>query len=441
MLLEQQNTTTTYQLGDGLCLRFATVDDVEPLAQFNGRIHGDDGFNPFVAQATREFTSPAHPYIGPDNVTLVEDSRTKQIVSSMCLIPQTWTYDGVPFEVGRPEVVGTDPAFRRRGLVRAQFELLHAASERAGHLAQAITGIPWYYRQFGYEYALDLSGGRWVYPELIAPPPADEVEAYRFRAMTIADIPLAMQLYELACARSLIACRRPGWWWQRMLTEVSPNSADYRHFVIVETPDGQPRGYVAYSLDFGGTEFPIPELNIIAGEPLRAVLPPLSRWLKAIAEPEMRQRGKPSFVLSFKVGAQHPAFEAAPDLFHKVRRPYGWYVRVTDVPRFLNDIAPVLEERLARSGLAGYSGAIAVTEYVRGFRIAIERGKISTEAYAPDEDVNAWFPPLTFLQLLFGRRSFEELDDAYPDCFASAQVEPVLKVLFPKRFSNVLPLG
>ncbi len=52
---------------------------------------------------------------------------------------------------------------------------------RAGHLAQGITGIPWYYRQFGYEYAIDLDGGRCVYPALIAPLKDGETEAYRFR--------------------------------------------------------------------------------------------------------------------------------------------------------------------------------------------------------------------------------------------------------------------
>jgi predicted acetyltransferase len=95
---------------------------------------------------------------------IVEDTRARQLVSTMCLIPQTWTYAGIPFGVSRVEMVATDAAFRRRGLVRAQFEVLHAKSELMGHLAQGITGIPWYYRQFGYEYALDLGGGRIALP-------------------------------------------------------------------------------------------------------------------------------------------------------------------------------------------------------------------------------------------------------------------------------------
>ncbi|MBI5563894.1 MAG: hypothetical protein HY870_03290, partial [Chloroflexi bacterium] len=49
------DTAYRQQLDDNLILRFATVDDIEPLAQFNGRIHGDDGkFNPYIAQWTRE---------------------------------------------------------------------------------------------------------------------------------------------------------------------------------------------------------------------------------------------------------------------------------------------------------------------------------------------------------------------------------------------------
>src|SRR5512139_1113120 len=231
MILEQQDTTTAYNLGDDLRLRFATVDDIEPLAQFNGRIHANEGFNAFVAQWTREFASLSHPTCGPENVTLVEDAQTGQIVSSMCLIPQMWTYAGMPFPVGRPEAVGTDPAYRRRGLVRAQFDVLHAKSDAAGHLVQGITGIPWYYRQFDYEYAIDLDGGRCVYPALIAPLKEGETEAYRFRLMTRDDVPLVMELYDRDCARSLVACPRSEAEWLRSL-EVTPESILYRAWII-----------------------------------------------------------------------------------------------------------------------------------------------------------------------------------------------------------------
>ncbi len=442
MLLEQQDTTTIDNLSDGLRLRFATVDDIEPLAQFNGRIHGNDRFNPFVAQWTREFASSSHPTCGPSNVTLVEDTRTRQIVSSMCLIPQTWTFDGSPFPVGRPEAVGTDPAYRRRGLVRAQFDVLHAKSDRAGHLAQGITGIPWYYRQFGYEYAIDSDGGRCVYPSLIPALKDGETEAYRCRLATIDDLPLMMELYDRDCARSLVACPRPAAEWRRTAFDALPESASFHTLHIIETNQGGAVGVIRTSreLSWRGM-FPVRMLNVIEGLSLRAILPAVLRWLKGQAEMVAAALQKPLPILHFELGEQHPVFEAVPELFHKTTPSYAWYVRVTDVPKFLNHIAPVLEKRLAQSALHGYSGTIKVTECVRGFELTIEQGKIHAEPWIPGDNANAMFTPYTFLQLLFGRRSLSDLRYMYPDCWTEDEATAVLETLFPRRYSNVIPQG
>jgi hypothetical protein len=444
MILERQNLMTSYNLGDGLVLRFATVADIEALAQFNGRIHTDtnSGFSPFIAQWTREFASPSHPTCGPDNVTLVEDMQTRQIVSSMCLIPQTWTFDGIPFLVGRPEAVGTDPAYRRRGLIRAQFDVLHAKSDAAGHLAQGITGIPWYYRQFGYEYAIDLDGGRCVYPSLIAPLKDGETEAYRFRLATLDDLPLVMELYDQDCARSLVACPRTAAEWQRTMFDASPASALYHALHIIETQDGRAVGVIRTSreLSWRGM-FPVRMLGAVEGQSLRALLPAALRWLKAQAEAVSAAAPKPQPTLHFEFGEQHPIFEAAPEAFHKIIPSYAWYMRVADVPKFLNHIAPALEQRLARSALRGFSGEVKVTAYVRGFKLKFAQGQINAEPWTPDESDNAMFPPYTFLQLLFGRRSLSDLRDMFPDCLLQDEAAAIFEALFPRRYSNVIPIG
>src|SRR3990172_2429972 len=228
-------------LGDGLILRFATPGDSEALAQFNGRVLSDEGFSEGVAAWTRDFASEAHPTCGPWNVPLVEDPRAGgKIVSSMCLIPQTWTYAGIPFGVGRPEAVGTDPAYRRRGLVRAQFEVHHARSAAMGHLVQGITGIPWYYRQFGYEYALALGGGRQTPLSSVPRLKDGEAEPYRLRPMTVADVPFVAPLCQQAEARSLVACPRNADYWRYLLTGPSAGAFEHKPYQIIETPPGEP---------------------------------------------------------------------------------------------------------------------------------------------------------------------------------------------------------
>ena len=150
-------------LDDGLLLRHGRVSDATALAAFNAEIHRNPGSpEPDIAAGvwTRDLLTRPHPTLRPDDFTLVEDRRSGTIVSSLNLIPQTWTYGGIPFGVGRVELVGTLPEYRRRGLVRRQMEVVHAWSAARGHLAQAITRIPFYYRQFGYDMALGLGGGR-----------------------------------------------------------------------------------------------------------------------------------------------------------------------------------------------------------------------------------------------------------------------------------------
>jgi len=109
-------------LGDGLVLRRATREDADALVAFNSMIHRRPGTSEpdvGIAAWTHDLVARPHPTTGPGDFTVVEDTRTSQIVSSLCLISQTWSYAGISFGVGRPELVGTLPEYRRRGLQRA----------------------------------------------------------------------------------------------------------------------------------------------------------------------------------------------------------------------------------------------------------------------------------------------------------------------------------
>ena len=198
-------------LEDGLLLRWATPADADELAQFNARIHTNNPEEPetILGHWTRDLMRGDHPTTRADDFTVVVDENDGgKIVSTMNLISQTWRYEDVTFAVGRPELVGTDEKYRRRSLVRRQFEAIHAKSKARGERAQAITGIPWYYRLFGYEMALDLDGGRTFYWERTSGKKAPDPEPYRLRPATTADRPTLAQLYDLHSEHSLITRSR-----------------------------------------------------------------------------------------------------------------------------------------------------------------------------------------------------------------------------------------
>ena len=141
-------------LDDGLVLRTAAgPEDVERAAAFNGLIHG-----PELEPTIRDLMTH-YPGIDGRDLVLVEDESTGQIVSSLLLIPWTLSYEGVALPVGEMGMVGTLEAYRRRGLVRVQDAYFKRRLRERGCLLSLIQGIPYFYRQFGYEYALPLEGG------------------------------------------------------------------------------------------------------------------------------------------------------------------------------------------------------------------------------------------------------------------------------------------
>jgi len=134
-------------------------------------------------------------------------------------------------------------------------------------------------------------------------------------------------------------------------------------------------------------------------------------------------------------------------LHPKQEPPYAWYVRVADLSKFIRHITPALERRLASSALGDYSGELKLDFYRGGLRIVFDKGHLMTVEYwrhpiwNSESKVDGGFPPLVFLQLLFGHRNLDELRYAFPDVRVEDRSELLLKTLFPRMASWVVPLG
>ncbi|MCP4357465.1 MAG: GNAT family N-acetyltransferase [Chloroflexi bacterium] len=445
----EDNTDLPRDLGDGLILRWATVDDVEALAEFNLRIHTDDPNEPelFLKHWTRELMQGQHPTTNANDFTVVVDENEGgKIVSSMNLISQRWAYDGVDFGVGRPELVGTDENYRRRGLVRAQFEAIHAISAARGELVQAITGIPWYYRQFGYEMGVDLGGSRNYYllPSRLKKSQEKTDEPFKIRPAEVTDIQVLRELYARFCADSLLSRVRDETLWQWELFQSNRDTPYARQVhMITSADDPAIIGYIEYNR--WRTTCYLREIAVQPGHSLRAVALFALRYLERLAGEGNEQDNIPLERISLELGSDHPVYEALVWELEKQNLPYGWFLRVLDVPAFLQHIKSVLERRLAESVMAGHTGKTRLNFYRSFWELVWENGRLShITPYQPKsfQDGDAYFPELTFLQLLFGHRSLKELRHSFVDCrVRNGDTAVLLNILFPKRPSWVIPLG
>lgn len=439
-------------LGDGLVLRRSCPKDAQSLADFNASLHSDRGPDKPNERAwwwTHDLMTKPHPTFNSSDFTIVEDTSSGKIVSTMNLIPQTWTYAGIPFKVGRPELVGTLPEYRNRGLVRRQFDIIHPWSAQYGDMVQAITGIPYYYRLFGYEMAMNLGGGRAGFPTHIPKLKDGELETFQFRRAIEADIPFLSELYSSGCQRSLVACTRDDSVWKDEVIRKSEKSIMRHEIRIIETNSGEKVGFITHPPFTWGDAMALVNYEIAPGFTWIEVTPSVIRYLETVynqLDPEHGDEKKPFGAFGFWLGEEHPVYQVIPDQLPRVRTPYAWYLRVEDIPGFLRLITPVLDEGLAKSPVAGYSGEVKITFYRDGVILKLEKGKLVTiESWKPTpmgHSGDAAFPPNTFLQLIFGYRSLDMLKASFVDCWTDRnEIHVLLNALFPRQPSNVWPVS
>lgn len=435
-------------LGDGLVLRGATRADAEALAAFNSEIHCGPGTNDppeAISAWVKDLASGDHPTFRPGDFTMVEDTKTGEIVSSMCLISQTWAYEDVKFGVGVPELVGTKPKYRRRGLVRAQFEVVHEWSARRNQMLQAIMGIPNFYRQFGYELALEHHGGRAGFRSDVPTLGKGGKEPFRVRRATEGDLPFIARVYRRGMERYLVWCPRSAAVWRWDLDGRRREAGERRELRVIEGASGDRVGFLTHPPQVRGDGLGASDYELKSGVSWLAVTPSVVRYLAATGKTYAARDKKEFGSFGFWLGSEHPAYEAMPWCLPRRQDSYAFYIRVADVPGFVRHIAPVLERRLAESIAVGHTGALKLSFYRDGVRMAFRKGRlVEVGAWNPDqpgEAESASFPGLSFLHLLLGHRSLDELESNYADCYGNGdEAKVLLKALFPKKASSVWTL-
>ena len=433
------------RLADGLALRRGRVEDTEALADFTAMNVGPEAPDEGIRHWTRDLMAGGLPGFGPEDFTIVEDTRAGAIVASLNLISQTWSYEGVEFPAGRVELVGTHPDYRLRGLMRAQLETVHEWSAARGEMAQGVTGIPWFYRRFGYEMTIEHMGGRSVAVEDVPGPRPGESEPYTLREAADDDVPFLTETYTRSTGRYVVSCVRDERTWRYELFGRGEGSMFRFDAFVIESADGRSAGYVLLAPGLEDGVVTAMAFEVADGFSWLSVTPSVLRRVREIGR--RRAGGGPLTAIMLMFGSEHPAYDVAGDVLSRFERPYAWYIRVPDVPGFVRHIAPVLERRLADSFAAGHSFELRLSFFDDGLRLKFEDGRLAvSEKWLPGardnrlapKERDALFPGLTFLQLLFGFRSSEDLEYAFPDCIVSSdRSRALLGVLFPKRASRI----
>jgi GNAT superfamily N-acetyltransferase len=419
-------------LGEGLLLKAVrSAQDVERLADFNAFVHEDSA----VGVLTRWWLGGAHPTVTLPNFLFVEDTNKGEIVSSLGLMTQTWTYDGVPLQVGQVELVGTHPDYRGRGLIHAQMEVIERMLDARGCVLSCIEGIPYFYRQFGYEYAIPLGSCANLLLDQVPPRAKGQKESVAIRRMSVdTDLHTVMALCDAQAAELCVVSVRDEALW-RYQESAPPGIPEPPETHIVEDNEGV-IGYFRVRKSMWGPTLEFTEANVRSDGQLWGSQ---DAWMAVLRFGKRLATERKYSKLCFALPQSHPLVMVASYLGAEPERQYAWQIRMMDHADFVRRIAPALERRLAKSLLTGFTGDLIMNLMPRLIRLQVKEGRLVsvTDKGGQQDPWGMRMPPLLLTQLLLGYRSYQEIMECHLDASVRPAARQLVDVLFPKADSFI----
>jgi hypothetical protein len=295
------------------------------------------------------------------------------------------------------------------------------AVQQRGYDLSFIWGIPYYYRQYGYAYA--IPGNRYESLPAVRIPAASQEDnpAYTFRSVTASDSAALSELYRQSMLPYALTLTRTPQHWRYLL-----QAARLPVELVSSAQTGEPLGY------YGACTHPdFPGFSVIesALSDAGAALPILQR-LKNRASADIQVFSPPDA----------PLARLAQSLGSQAVSSGQWLFHISDLPNFLRRLAPVFEQRLAAAGHATLTQELTINLYRQAFRLSFACGKlvdvlplgfIDSSMGADGGDL--CIPPDAFVRLLLAHCNLAGLLDAWPDIIVKAPVRSLVEALFPGR--------
>jgi hypothetical protein len=361
-----------------------------------------------------------HPLTQKSEFQVVEDTSTGQIVSTSCLVPWNMSFAGVPLRCSMLEMFYTLPAHRNKGLVRVQIERLHRMINEKGDDLAIIWGIPYYYRQYGYSYAVDGMVSQSLPAWRIDEAPAGAAGRHRLREAGVGDVPVLCEFYTRATSSLDVRLERSPEHWRYMIEKLK-----FPVFIVEETDGGRPAGYLIRTES--GRMVHVLESGVVDHEAGMSVL----RLLK---------REHDEILINWP---QTGTLVKLSESLGSVRvRNTQWLFRVPDMRALLLTLRPLFDRRLQASDCRALNKDFILNLFRGGYRIEIREGRIAdvqsvgfvdTSMGAEGGDLN--IHPDAFIRLLLGHSSVDDVYDSWPDLVLRPEDRGLVNTLFPKMTS------
>ncbi len=356
---------------------------------------------------------------------IAEENKTGQIAAAFALIPWAWEMEGVTLKVAEMGIVGTLEEHRGQGLMRILNKEFDKTLDEEGFDLAVIQGIPGFYHQFGYSYAVPLENH--INLPLHVIPEEQEQHGYAFRLAGEEDVPYLMQEDARYRASFSLSSFRGAARWKYLLTESLKTEYGSQYWIMEHKETGE-RFYFRVPEHGFGTGLIVSEIS--EGMSFEAL-----RSLFTFCRQQAVERQKAYIRLNLHNNSI--AGKMAISMGAKQGAPYAWQIKLPDVTRFLTTIAPLLERRIQASCFKHFSGVFRLNFFKTTLDLIWKNGLLESVGAGKGEGEYTFsLSADLFPALCLGHRAWSELRYIRPDIFPnSAHAALFIETLFPPKAS------
>ncbi|MFW9828687.1 MAG: GNAT family N-acetyltransferase [Candidatus Thorarchaeota archaeon] len=412
------------KLSNGIIIRNLQKTDVKSLIDLVDKVFVDILVSPTVQRLLKYYPN----FSLHDNL-IVFDTNQNKVIAYLCLIRGIFILNGIKIPFGQMEIVATDPDHRHKGFIR-ELNLVYEKLASDYNLPLLIIhGIPYFYRQFNYEFAIPSESSITISLEIIPTLKNDELEPVTIE-----------KINNINDFENFLSCRMKRNKFLDLYRLVEKEHWEYIYHGRLGEAGGMELYLIKKKEEITGSFYLEIFFNRVQIREL---------WLKSVHYWPLFLRFIKNIArdLNLPLCISRPAQESPVPYLEQITesrfpKPYAYYVKIPSIMNFLLLIKPLLEVRLANSEFKELSESITISCYVESYLLNFKCGKlidIKELKYVPIGETHIRIPPLIIYQLLLGYRTIDELEHIYPDVFVNAFFRALAQTLFPKVKASITP--
>ncbi len=408
-----------------------TDEELEELISFNSNIHDEEDGVELRRQIEKL------PGFNRELNFYIRDIDKGIIVTSLNAIPSVWAYEGVLLRNLELGFVGTLKEYRRMGLVRALYEHFDELLQVGEYDISTIQGIPYYYRQFGYDFVLPMDRTLWMTIDQLPTIDKNTLPAYmkiQIREAKSQDLTSIMNLYDEHNKQLQVYIARSRELWEIQEETKREYQGEFRTFLFEDKK--RVIGYMRLTVNRTSKGPHASTLRVI--ESSITTYDGAMRALQLIKTEAMKHE-------FYRVGVTGPSTNnlsrIVQDLGGRIRGGWKYQLRVPNIQRLLHKISPVLEKRLVGSMFEGLTKDLTVNTFRHCYLLKFVKGKIEsvTDIGMQEVDESRGFraPPNDLIRLIFGVYDIDEISHNNIDFIVGRDLKSLVETLFPKGESCI----